>query len=166
MKKCVLCVAFLISFSLIFSANMWAADKATPAEVIQKVNEAVDLILEKGEEAAFTVFRDKNGPFVWKDTYLYVIGFDGIMLMHPYVPAIEGRDQLPVKDAKGKLFNAEQLAIAKGPGHGWIDYWWIKPNEKKASPKVSYIKAVPGKNMWVGSGVYDITKEEAEKAGK
>ena len=70
------------------------------------------------------------------------------------------------KYVKGKMFNAESLAIAKGPGHGWMDYYWVKPGEKKASPKVAYIMSVPGKNMLIGAGVYDITKAEAEKAGK
>ena len=129
-----------------------AGEKATPAEVIQKVNEAIALVQEKGPEAAFKVFRDKNGPFVWKGSYLFVINFDGIMLMHPFVAKLEGKNHMNVKDVNGKLFNAESMALAKGPGSGWVDYYWVKPGEKKASPKVSYVKTVPGKNMFIGAG--------------
>jgi signal transduction histidine kinase len=155
-----------IALIAILASGAVAGEKATPAEVIQKVSEAVALVQEKGEEAAFTIFRDKNGPFVWKGSYLFVIDFDGIMLMHPIVSKLEGRNQLNVKDVNGKMFNAETLALAKGPGSGWVDYYWVKPGEKKASPKVSYVKAVPGKNMLIGCGIYDISKAEAEKAGK
>ena len=165
MKHVVRFLAILLLTAVCVSGAI-ASEKATPAEIIQKVKEAVKLVQEKGEEEAFTVFRDKKGPFVWKDSYLFVIDFDGIMRMHPYVSKLEGRNQLAVKDVNGKMFNAESMAIAKGPGHGWMDYYWVKPGEKKASPKVAYIMAVPGKNMFIGAGVYDITKAEAEKAGK
>jgi signal transduction histidine kinase len=165
MKHAIKLLAGIVLMTVLVSGAM-AGEKATPAEVIQKVNEAVALVQEKGPEAAFTVFRDKKGPFFWKGSYLFVIDFDGIMLMHPIVSKLEGRNQLNVKDVNGKMFNAETLAIAKGPGSGWVDYHWVKPGEKKASPKVSYVKTVPGKNMLIGCGIYDITKAEAEKAGK
>jgi cytochrome c len=164
MKQTIKLMAGIVLMTFLFSGAT-AGEKATPAEVIQKVNEAVNLVLEEGEEAAFTTFRDKNGPFVWKGSYLFVIDYNGIMLMHPFVPKLEGRNHLSIKDVNGKMFNIQSLALAKGPGSGWVDYWWIKPGGKKASPKVSYIKTVPGKDMFIGAGIYDISKEEAEKAG-
>ena len=165
MKNVVRVFAVLL-LTVVWVSGAVASEKATPAEIIQKVSEAVKVVQEKGEDKAFKIFRDKNGPFVWKDSYLFVIDFDGIMRMHPHVRKLEGRNQLPVKDVKGKMFIAEAMAIAKGPGHGWFDYHWVKPGEKKASPKVSYIKRVPGKNMFIGAGIYDVSKAEAEKAGK
>ncbi len=165
MKRIMVLLACALFLAVAATAG-FAQEKATPKEVVQKVNEAVNLIKEKGD-AALDTLRDKKGPFVWKDAYLFVINFDGIMLMHPMNQKLEGRNQLPVKDSNGKLFNAEILAVAKSPaGEGWVDYAWIKPGEKTASPKVSFVKAVPGKNMLVGGGLYDITKEAAEKESK
>ena len=56
------------------------------------------------------------------------------------------------------------MRVAKELGAGWSEYYWPKPNAKTASVKVSYIMKVPGKERFVGCGVYDMTKEEAEKA--
>ena len=162
MKHLIVLLSLIVAITG-FATGAVASEKATPAELIQKVNEAVRLVEEKGEDA-FEIFRDKNGPFVWKDSYLFVIRFDGVMLMHPIVSKLEGRNMLPVKDTNGKLFNAEAIALAKDPGQGWTDYMWVKPGEKKPSPKVSYVKGVPGKNMLIGAGIYDITKEQAVKA--
>jgi cytochrome c len=166
MKKTIglmVCLAFLATTSTVAFA---AGDHATPSEVVQKVNEAVALIQKKGE-AAFDTFRDKKGPFVWKGSYLFVQDIDGNMLMHPYNRRLEGRNMMGVKDARGKLFTAEQVAIAKSPsGQGWVDYWWVKPGEKTASPKVSFIERVPGTKYFVGAGIFDMTKQEAENAVK
>ncbi len=157
----------LFVFMITMSAMVFAAhDRATPKEIVQKVNEAVVLVQEKGE-GAYDILRDKNGPFIWKDAYVFVQDVDGNMLMHPFNRKLDGRNMMGVKDAKGKLFTAEQVAIVKGPsGEGWIEYWWIKPNEKKPSQKVSYIKLVPGTKYWVGAGIFDMSKEEAENASK
>jgi len=151
---------FAVFFS--FATIAAASDKATPEEVVQKVKQAVQLIEEKGEEA-FPLLRDKQGNFVWKDSYLFVMDYDGVMRVHPYNNRLEGRNMLAVKDAKGNLFNAEQVSIAKAGG-GWLEYWWVKPNEKTPSQKVSYILPVPGKNMCVGGGLFNFSKDDAEKA--
>ena len=142
------------------------AEKATPQEVVQKVTEAANLIAEKGEEA-FEVINDKNGPFVWKDTYCFVFDLNGAVVAHPIKPKLVGKNLMAMKDVKGKMFAAEFVSIAKSPeGKGWCEYWWPKPGEKKPSQKVSYIMKVPGKDYLVGAGIYDMSKAEAEAAAK
>jgi cytochrome c len=166
MRKTVCSIAWLV-FMVTLSAGAFAADeRATPVEVVQKVNEAVTLIQAKGE-AAFDTFRDKNGPFVWKDSYLFVQDIEGVMYMHPFNRKLEGMNMISAKDANGKLFTGEQIAIVTSPaGQGWMEYWWVKPGEKEASQKVSFIKKVPGTKFMVGAGIFNFSKEEAEKATK
>jgi cytochrome c len=166
MGKVVCSVACLV-FMVTLSAGAFAADeRATPAEVVQKVNEAVTLVQAKGE-AAFDTFRDKNGPFIWKDSYLFVQDIEGNMYMHPFNPKLEGMNMIGAKDANGKLFIAEQIDVVKGPsGQGWTEYSWVKPGEKAPSPKVSFLKKVPGTKFFVGAGLFDFSKAEAEKATK
>ncbi len=163
MKRVIMLLACALFLTVAATAG-FAQEKATPKEVVQKVNEAVNLIKEKGD-AAFDIIRDKKGPFVWKDTYLFVGDYDGIMLVHPFNAKLEGKNLLGLKDANGKLFHAEFISIAKS-GEGWADYTWVKPGDKTPSPKVGFAKGVPGKNLFVGGGVWDMTKEEAEKASK
>lgn len=78
MKKTVLLLLSSI-ITLIFSTTGFCGDKATPKEVVAKVTEAVNLIAKKGEKA-YPMIRDKNGPFVWKDTYVFVSTLDGRVL--------------------------------------------------------------------------------------
>ncbi|MFH1060604.1 MAG: cache domain-containing protein [Pseudomonadota bacterium] len=164
MKKLVT-LATMLAMVLAFTAWAQAEDKATPKECVQKVQEAAKLIKEKGD-AAFDALRDKKGAFVWKDSYVFVMDFEGIMKVHPMNPKLEGRNQNIIKDSNGKMFNAEMLATAKSPGQGWVDYSWVKPGASTPSPKVSYIVGVPDKKLIVGAGVWDMTKAEAEKAAK
>jgi signal transduction histidine kinase len=59
-----------------------------------------------------------------------------------------------MKDVKGKYIFVEMLNIAKGPGQGWMEYWWTKPGEKKPSPKEAFIMKVPNQPVWFGCGYY------------
>ena len=146
----------------LMAAPAFAAEKATPQEVVQKVKEAVNLIKEKGAETALAIIRDKNGPFVWKDSYVVVTTMNGKMLAHPYVPKLEGREMARAKDAKGKLFQAELDNLVKKNGSGWIEFWWVKPNEKTPSRKVTFGMAVPGEDIMCNAGVYDLSLKEVQ----
>lgn len=162
MRKVLLCAVLMLTV-LALPPNVWA-EQATPKEVVQKVQEAAKLVAEKGE-AAFQIINDKNGPYMWKDTYCFVFDMGGTIVAHPEKPGLIGKNLMNTKDVKGKIFAAEFVSIAKSPeGKGWSDYYWPKPGEKEPSLKVSYIMKVPGKDYFVGAGIYDLTKEQAEKA--
>ena len=44
------------------------------------------------------------------------------------------------------------IAIAKGPGNGWVDYKWPNPLSNKIEDKSSYIERMG--DYFVGVGVY------------
>jgi cytochrome c len=52
------------------------------------------LIQEKGVEMASKTIGDKEGPFVWKDTYVFLMDLDGKMIAHPIKPELTERDNL------------------------------------------------------------------------
>ena len=141
------------------------AGEATPKEAIAKAQEAVKLIQEKGD-GAYDAIRDKKGAFVWKDSYIVVNDLSGNVIVHPFVPKLEGRNMNPAKDSKGKLFHAETVAVAKSKGQGWVDYYWNKPGQKTPSQKASYVLRVPGKDVYVLAGVWDMNAAQAEAAAK
>ena len=162
MKKTLL-LALSGIVALVLSSNALAMDKATPQEVVAKVKEAVKLIAEKGG-AAYPIIRDKNGPFVWKDTYVFVGDLEGNMLVH-INSKLEGRNMMGAKDANGKLFHAELInGVKKSPDGFWLEYQWVKPGEKTPSPKVSYHEIVPGTNIFAGAGVWDVTLDQVKQA--
>jgi hypothetical protein len=136
------------------SALAWG-ESATKDEVISQCEAAGKLIQDKGIEAAIAAIGDKEGPFVWKDTYVFLIDLDGKMLAHPIKPELtESDDLLQVADTDGKPLFMEFVKVANTSGKGWVDYKWPKPDEEKPVDKTSYIYRVPGTQYFVGAGIY------------
>jgi hypothetical protein len=139
---------------LFFAALAWG-ESATEEEVISQCRAAATLIKNKGIEAAITAIGDKEGPFVWKDTYVFLMDLDGKMLAHPIKPELTKRDDLlQVADTDGKPLFMEFVKVANSTGQGWVDYMWPKPNEDKPVGKTSYIFRVPDTQYFVGAGIY------------
>src|SRR5690242_640632 len=77
------------------------------------VNRAAGLVKEQGKEA-FAQLRDKRGPFVFMDTYVFVDKTDGVELVNPAQPSLEGKNLMNEKDLKGKLIEREIIyGVAK-----------------------------------------------------
>src|SRR6266567_6274224 len=56
-------------------------DHATPQEVVAKVKEAASTLSKTGD---VTQFDQKQGPWVWKDTYIFIYDCDKkVMAAHP-----------------------------------------------------------------------------------
>jgi methyl-accepting chemotaxis protein len=85
--------------------------------------------------------------------------------MHPKKPDLVGKALADMKDVNGKNFFIDMTDIATEKGAGWVSYAWPKPGKQESSPKTSYVvKAVNGgKTYIVGSGLYDVTKEDIKK---
>ena len=86
--------------------------------------------------------------------YLFIQDMDGIMVMHPFAPALIGKNQMETKDADGKLITVEFLEIAKSEGQGFVEYRWNKPNAEEPSPKLSYVATVAPWQWIIATGVY------------
>jgi signal transduction histidine kinase len=125
------------------------------AFVVDMVTNAVAL-LEAKQEAAFPIFRDPTGPYRAKDAYVFVLGTDGIELVNPAFPAMEGRYVLDMADAHGKNLHPEMIDVVKTRGAGWVDYYWPKPGESVATRKSAYVHGAKlgDRTMVVGCGVY------------
>ena len=133
------------------------ADSATKEEVIARVKEAVTLITNKGQDAAFKEISNKEGKFVWKDTYVFVLDFEGTLLARPFRQGAIGKNWMAWKDQSNppKQPNKEMVDLAKDKGEGWVEYMFPKPGERAPSKKISYIYRVPGQNFLVGAGIYE-----------
>ncbi len=139
---------------LLLAGPTWA-ESATPDEVVTKCHEAAKLIQDNGIDAGIKSIGDKKGPFVWKDTYVFLMNMDGRMLAHPIKPALTEKETLvDVKDTAGKPLFLEFIEMANSKGNGWVDYMWPKPGGDQPAPKSSYIYRVPGTQYIVGAGIY------------
>jgi signal transduction histidine kinase len=132
--------------------------------VVHTVEDAVEQI-EKSGDAAFPLFRDPTNRFIAKDAYVYVIDTNGVDLVNPAFPNLEGRSLLDMKDTRGKPFIREMLEVIQTRGAGWVDYMWPKPGESVSTQKSAYVSkaSVGSRTLLVGCGVYlaDAPKERA-----
>jgi cytochrome c len=148
---CTLLCTLLVPFSAL------AQDKASPQEIVQKVNEAIDYIKNNGEKV-LSEFNDPNGKWVWGGTYVFIMKCENTALAtHPIKPKLIGRDLSGLKDKNGNYFFTQLCEAAKNPTGGWTEYLWPKPGEKQPSRKISFCKAIPGTGYQAGAGLYDET---------
>lgn len=119
------------------------------------VNRAAGLIARRGREA-FGTLRDKTGPFVFMDTYIFVISPEGLELVNPVMPSLEGKTLIDLKDVKGRPVVKEEIAAAMSKGSAWVDLYWFKPGSNTPARKATFVRQVQfGKETYiVGSGVY------------
>lgn len=142
------------------------AEELTPELVKQKVIEASKLIAAEGD-AALPKLNDPDGKFRFADGkgYLWVHNLEGIMLMHPIKPSMNGKVVLDMRDPHGFYFFVAFNETVEAHGKGWIPYAWEKPGGKEASPKISYCMLVRhgDEEYVVGSGIWDITIDDIKK---
>lgn len=119
------------------------------------VNRASDLVAQKGKDA-FPLLRDKTGPYMFMDIYVFVDNPDGVELVNPGTPAVEGKNLKNMKDAHGKFAARDYIEEAMKKGSAWVDFYWYRPGENKPAHKYAYVrKVVFGNEIFiVGSGYY------------
>jgi len=155
MKKGMFIATIVSLFMFCIFGTAIASDIATQEECMAKCKEAADMVAEKGLEATLAVISDKEGPFVWKDTYVFCIDTEKkANVAHPITPNLVGKNLMHVKDVNGKLFFAEFINTANGAGSGWVEYMWPKPGEKTPSLKATYVYKVPGESVFMAAGIY------------
>ncbi|HEX6124798.1 MAG TPA: cache domain-containing protein [Pyrinomonadaceae bacterium] len=130
-------------------------DRMEKVFVVDLVMNAVSEI-EKNGESAFKLFHDPTGPFLAKDTYIFVLDTDGVELVNPALPNFEGRNVLDLVDAHGKYLNREMIELVRKEGSGWLNYVWPKPGENIPTQKDAYVHQAKlgNKTLVVGCGVY------------
>jgi methyl-accepting chemotaxis protein len=93
--------------------------------------------------------------------YFWVNDLSTRLLMHPYLPAMLGKDLTGYRDAEGKAVFVDIVKLARDKGEGFISYLATRPGETTPLPKQSYVKLFAPRGWVVGTGVYveDIDKE-------
>ena len=128
------------------------------------VNRASALVVERGKDA-FPLLRDKTGPFVFMDTYVFVNRADGVELVNPAEPSLEGKNLIDIKDLQGKRFVHDYIDAAIKNGTAWVNYYWFRPGENRPAHKYSYVRKVQsgGETYIIGSGYYENGKPAAKE---
>lgn len=119
------------------------------------VNRAATLVEEQGP-AAFPRLRDRTGPFVFMDTYVFVDNPEGVELVNPAFPSLEGRNLSNLTDLTGKAVVREQIDTVMQTGRAWLDLYWYRPGQNTPARKQTFVRKIPfGQDTYiVGSGFY------------
>ena len=160
-KVAVIALGVMVSVALAASVM---AQSAVKDECVALCKDAAKFINEKGLDAAIAEIGNKEGKFVTKNTYVWLMDLNGHLLAHPFNPQFIGKDMTANKDTNGKLFIQECLEVAKTKGEGWTTYMYPTPEESKkptpwkekvSSKKWSFVYRVPGKDLVVSAGFFE-----------
>ena len=156
-------IALVVMASVVIAASVMA-QSAIKDECVALCKEAAKFFNEKGFYPTVAEINNKEGKFVTKNTYVYMMDLEGHLLAHPFNPQYIGMDITGTKDSNGKRFNQESIEIAKTKGEGWSEYMYPTPEElkkpiprkeMKSSKKISFVYRVPGKDLVVIAGFFE-----------
>lgn len=106
------------------------------------------------KEAALAEFGRRANSMTYDNGagYLFGTSYDGITVLSPD-PKQVGTNRMDVV-TNGRKLSQELLDGVKAKGEILLPYEYVKPGEEKPVRKIGYAVAVPGWNMYVGTGAY------------
>lgn len=128
-----------------------AADRATRDEAKTLADKAAEHFAQVGPDKAIADFNDPKAGYIDRELFVNVIGPDHKLLSAYGVPVLVGRDTRTFKDADGKEFDNDIVALAMSQGSGWIEYRMTNPLTKKVERKTSWVRRVGDYVVFVGS---------------
>lgn len=130
-------------------------DRMERAFVVDMVQHAVGEVERMGLQA-FAWLRDPAGPWMVKDSQVFVTDLDGVVLVETQFPMLEGMKLIDQPDAGGTPFYREMVRVVSEEGEGWVEYLWQRPGEGGIRRRSAYVqRARIGANRFlIGCGVY------------
>ncbi len=135
------------------SVDVQAISLGQMVEGITDQQQLAETIINHTDSLRF--FDDNSG-------YFFTYTLDGTRINNPPDKSKNGSNYLDFKDKKGNYLFQNFAKVIRQSGGGYVEYFWEKPG-KGIQPKLSYVKLIPGTDIYVGCGVY-IDNVESEKA--
>jgi signal transduction histidine kinase len=123
--------------------------------VVDDVDSATRLIQAEGKEA-YKYLVDKASVFYFYNTYIFILSFDGKMIVDPAFPTNEGRNMMDFKDYAGHFIVREMLERLRNQETVYITYMWPAPGQSNPSKKMIFARKVlcESEMVIVGSSLY------------
>jgi PAS domain S-box-containing protein len=97
--------------------------------------------------------------------YYFITRLDGVAILFPSKPELEGVNLMALKDSHGQYPTKDIIKIVKKSGEGFYQYHWTKPNTKGNDfKKISFIKQLGLYDWFIGAGLSVDDVEEQIKA--
>lgn len=118
------------------TVTAFAADRATPREARALFDQAVKHLQANGPEKSWSAFNDRQGPFVKKDLYVYVIDKQGVYVANGAAPdSLIGLKVLDSVDAAGNPLFRHMIAVTDKQKEANIRYVWLNRKTNHVEPK-------------------------------
>lgn len=127
--------------------------------VEDRVNLACELLMREGKEKAFATFTDTSSPFVFLDTYIFVLNETGETVVDPAFPTLGGRHMQDFADVVGFQPIRDLLQKLRHEDSAWVQFLWPKPGDVLPSRKLIFARKVilGGETFIVGADLYIAT---------
>ncbi|MEA1968721.1 MAG: cache domain-containing protein [Thermodesulfobacteriota bacterium] len=88
--------------------------------------------------------------------YYFAVSMDGIEVLYPVNPELEGKNLIDLQDSKGRFVIQNEIKIIKESGEGFVRSYWIKPDKNPGVqfPQITFIKHFKPLNWYFGTGDY------------
>ncbi|WP_027581073.1 methyl-accepting chemotaxis protein [Bradyrhizobium sp. Ai1a-2] len=154
-----LCAAGVLASHLMQREMMNARIDQTRAMVEMAVNMAAGLKKEVDagrmtKEAALAELGKRGNSMTYDkgSGYLFGTSYDGITVLAPDPKQI-GTNRMDVV-TNGRKLSRELMDGVKAKGEVLLTYEYVRPGEQKPIRKIGYAVAVPGFDMYLGTGAY------------
>jgi len=146
---------------VVFSVLAWclasgvgaASEAPTREEAVTIVKRVQEKFKKDGPESTFKAVIDQSTKeFHDRNLYPFIYDLDGILVATGARSLLIGKNLIGLKDADGKYFVREIIAIAKGPGSGWVYYKYPNPFTGTVQRKSTYVERMG--NYLVGVGIW------------
>lgn len=92
--------------------------------------------------------------------YFFIYKTDGLSIMHPLLPRVEGTSLWDFKDVRGSYIVREMGEEVKKHGEAFYRWWFVKPdNKNKEFEKVGFGKYFEPYDWFIGTGDYVVDVE-------
>ncbi|MCW7542047.1 cache domain-containing protein [Aquabacterium sp. A7-Y] len=152
MKTTVLQFSAGLAAAAILAGAALAGDRGTKPEAIALAKKAAAFHASQGQDKAYAEINNKAGQFVDRDMYVFVLSDKGFVTAHGANTNLVGKPLINLKDADGKLFAQELVAVIKSGKPGWVDYKWPNPTTKQIEAKTTYVE--PAGEIGFAVGIY------------
>ena len=139
--------------------------KAALSEKVHMARNALRPVLDElraghiSREAALKEARQRVRAMVYQDefgqNYVFMNGMDGTVLVRPYRPQDELKQDMDFQDAKGmRVFRVLIPMLRNHPEGVTLTYWFPNPKTGQPDEKLTFAMVVPELDVMLGTGTY------------
>ncbi len=87
--------------------------------------------------------------------YFWITDMHPTMIMHPYLPELNGQDLTTYEDQAGNYLFVDMVNVVEESGSGFVEYYWqFQDDPDTIVQKLSYVEAFAPWDWVVGTGIY------------